>query len=384
MLPGPRPLRLAAVFLAAVLGIGGCGERKAPKKAAGPLPTLITTAVVERRSIEVREQTVGTLENLVDPTVRAEVAGRLVRVAAPVGKAVRKGDVLAELDPVDFEIQSRADAAEVARLNALLANQERVVSRQQQLVEQRFISQNALEDALAQRDALREQRAAARARADAGKRALGKSRVLAPIDGRVETQIVAVGDYVKVGDPLVKLVGTRELRAHLPFPESAGPRLRLGQQVRLSSPFAPGRVVESTISDIRPTVTETSRALDVLVRFAVPDESLLGGGTVNAEVITATRPDALVVPEQSVVLRPAGKVVYVVADGRVRQRAVETGYKRDGMVEIERGLAPGEIVAVEGAGFLTDGGPVSVPPSGSRGSAPQINGNGKPADANGS
>lgn len=360
------------------------GEREAPKKPAGTLATLVTTTQVESRAIEIRERTVGRLENLVDPTVRAEVAGRIVRVMAPVGKAVRKGDVLAELDPVDFEIQARADAAEAARLAALLANQERVVQRQQQLVEQRFISQNALEDALAQRDALREQLAAARARAEAGKRALGKARVLAPIDGRVETQIVAVGDYVKVGDPLVKLVGTRELRAHLPFPESAGPRLRVGQQVRLSSPFAPGRVVMGTISDIRPTVTETSRALDVLVRFSLPDESLLGGGTVDAEVVTATRPDALVVPEQSVVLRPAGKVVYVVADGRARQRPVETGARREGMVEIERGLTAGEVVAVDGAGFLTDGAPVTVAPPAPPGGLPAGRDPGRPGEGNGS
>jgi hypothetical protein len=121
----------------------------------------------------------------------------------------------------------------------------------------------------------------------------------------------------------------------------------------------------------------------VLVRFAVPDESLLGGGTVNAEVITATRPEALVVPEQSVVLRPAGKVVYVVADGRARQRPVETGYRRDGLVEIERGLSAGDVVAVEGAGFLTDGAPVTVAPAVPRAGAPAAPGNGK-GDANGS
>ena len=69
-----------------------------------------------------------------------------------------------------------------------------------------------------------------------GRRNVGKTRVLAPIDGEVEAQIVAVGDYVKVGDPLFHLVGVQRLRARLPLPESAAQRLRPGLRVLLGSP----------------------------------------------------------------------------------------------------------------------------------------------------
>ncbi|MBK8065683.1 MAG: hypothetical protein IPK29_17965 [Betaproteobacteria bacterium] len=71
------------------------------------------------------------------------------------------------------------------------------------------------------------------------------------------------------------------------------------------------------------------------------------------------------VPEQSVVLRPAGKVAYVLAerDGRlsVEQRAVETGLRQDGLYEVTRGLAAGDRVAVDGAGFLTNNAAVQLP-----------------------
>jgi RND family efflux transporter MFP subunit len=236
-----------------------------------------------------------------------------------------------------------------------------VVERQTELVKRNFISQNAAEDAIAQRNALRESLAAARAKAEAGKRSLGKARVVSPIDGRVEVQIVAVGDYVKVGDPLFRLVGTTQLRAHLPFPESAAPRLKQGQKVRLSSPLVPGKVVEGEVSDIKPTVTETSRALDVIVRFTTEDRTFLGGGTVNGQVVTSVRPAVVMVPEESVVLRPAGKVVYVVADGKAVQRPVETGYRKGGLIEIAKGLSAGETVAVDGAGFLTNNASVMLP-----------------------
>ena len=86
------------------------------------------------------------------------------RVAGFTGKKVSKGELIAEIDAADFEIQGRADKAEIGRLTSLLDQQEKVVERQTKLVGQGFISQNAIDDAIAQRNALRQQLAAAEAR----------------------------------------------------------------------------------------------------------------------------------------------------------------------------------------------------------------------------
>jgi RND family efflux transporter MFP subunit len=353
-----RYAAVAAVALAAALA--GCGDSQGDaKKQAGPPATLITIAKAEPRTLELTEDSVGSLENFLDPRVGAEVAGRVVRVHGFVGKKVKRGDPLAEIDPVDLQIQSRADSAEVGRLEALVANQDRIVANQKKLVEQNFISQNALDESIAQGRALRESLAAARAKLDANANALRKTRVVAPIDGEIEVQIVAPGDYVKVGDPMFQLVGTQRLHAHLPFPESAGPRLRIGQPVRIISPLVPDLVIQAKIDEIRPTITATSRALDVIVKFD-SDGKLRGGGTVNASVVTGRRPSAIVVPEHAVVLRPAGKVVYLVEDGKAVQRVVQTGVKQDGIVEITAGLTGGETIAVDGAGFLTNNASVAV------------------------
>jgi RND family efflux transporter MFP subunit len=352
--------RFAMAAAAAAVLLAGCGDdSQATKPAARPPATLVSVAQAEVRPLEIAEDVVGAVENVIDPTVAAEVPGRVVRVHAAAGKKVKRGDLLAEIDPENYELQSRSDEAEVKRLETLLANQERIVQNQQRLVEKAFISQNALDESIAQRGALAEQLKAARARLEANRLALRRTRVAAPIDGEVEVQIVAVGDYVKVGDPIVRLVGVQLLRAHLPFPESAAPRLRLGQTVRLSSPLVPGTVIQARVDDIRPTVTATSRALDVIVRFQ-SDGKFRGGGTVNAEVVIGRRDNAVMVPEQSVVLRPAGKVVYLVEGNRAVQRVVETGVKQDGRIEIVAGLVGGETVAADGAGFLTDGTTVAV------------------------
>jgi RND family efflux transporter MFP subunit len=371
-----RRLTLVAAVVA-LLGVAGLGtyivadgrtakEGKSPagKKAGQARSVLIAAAQVQPRTFEIYEEVVGSLENAVDPRIGAEVAGRVTRVLGFTGMKVRRGDLLAEIDAQDFEIQSRADAAEVKRLQALLENQERVVARQQKLVAQGFISQNALDEALAQRTVLREQLSAARARAESTGRSLGKTRVVAPIDGEIESQVVAAGDYVKVGDPLFTLVGMSRMRAHLLFPESAANRIRPGLKVRLESPAAPGRFVETRIDEIKPTVNAGNRALDAIVRFDSDDGAFRGGGSVNARVVISVRENALMVPEQAVVLRPAGKVVYVLEGQRVAQRVVETGLRQDGLQEITRGLEAGETIATDGAGFLSDGAAVSLADTG--------------------
>lgn len=354
-------VKTVALALVAALAAHGCGgDAESARKPAGPPAVLITAATVQPRMLEVYEEVIGTLENVVDPTVGAEVAGRVTRVHGFTGKKVRRGEPLAELDTQDIEIQSRADQAEIARLTGLLQQQDRVVERQEKLVGQGFISQNALDDAVAQRNALRESLAAARAKADATRRGLAKSRVVAPIDGEIESQIVAVGDYVKVGDPLFKLVGVQELRAHLFLPESTASRIRPGLRVLLTTPAAPEKVFEARINEIKPTVVAASRALEAIVKFRGEGTMFRGGGTVNARIVIAVREGALMVPEQSVVLRPAGKVVYVVRDGVAEQRIVETGARQAGVYEITKGLDGGEVVAVDGAGFLTQGAAVTL------------------------
>lgn len=358
---------LVAVVLAA--GVGAyffAGDGRAARKdtakgaAKGPQAVLITSAVVQARTLEIYEDVVGTIENVIDPTIGAEVAGRVTRVLGFTGKKVAKGELIAEIDAADFQIQARADQAEIGRLTGLLEQQEKVVQRQTKLVDQGFISQNVVDETTAQRNALRQQLAAARARAEATGRGLTKSRVLAPVDGEIEVQTVAVGDYVKVGDPLFKMVGVQQLRVHLLLPEAAANRIKPGLKVVLSPPAAPEQVVEARIDEIKPTLGTNNRALDAIVKISGVGTMFRGGGTVNARIITRQLDSALMVPEQSVVLRPAGKVVYALENGVARQRIVETGMRQDGMQQVVKGLTAGETVAADGAGFLTDGAAVSV------------------------
>lgn len=349
-------MRVTAVSLLAVIAstilLPGCGKRQEESQ-KGPPPAMITVAKVESRAIQVVEESVGQVDTETAPMIAVEVPGRIAKIHVDVGDAVRAGQVLAELDPRDQKIGQQAAAAEVARLQALLRDQEANHRRNLELAQKNFISKAALDSSEAQLHATREQLKAAQAHYEASTRGVSKTRIVAPVAGRIDQRKVSVGDVLEVGMPVFRLATTKSLRIHLPFPEGVAPRLKAGQPVQLATPTAPDKKVTARVSEIRPMVGTTNRAVEAIVDLDNPGD-WTPGASVNGSVVVAERPDALIVPEQSVVLRPAGEVVYIVKDGKVQQRVVRTGVRQHGYVEILDGLKEGETVAKDGAGYLTD------------------------------
>jgi RND family efflux transporter MFP subunit len=358
-MPATRPpFRYLAIAIAiAILGTAGCGRQE--QAAVKPPGILISTTEVGTDAVETVEPSVGQIESLVEPQVSAEVAGRVTSVKVEVGDAVAKDAVLAEIDSADYRLRQGSAQAEIGRLKALIEQQERLVARYETLAKGDFFAKNALDDAQAQLQALRSQLDAAQAQSGEASRNVARARVLAPVAGGVSARLVNVGDYVVVGAPLVRLSTDRLLRVSLPYPEALAGVLKVGQPVRLRSPAAPDTVIEATITEIRPTVGEQNRALLVLVDLPNPG-GWKAGASVDGEVILGRREQALSVPETAVVLRPAGPTVYVIDGDKARAVVVEPGVYRDGKVEIRSGLDAGARVAVDGAGFLSDGAAVRV------------------------
>ncbi|MGV3582744.1 MAG: efflux RND transporter periplasmic adaptor subunit [Methylophilus sp.] len=320
--------------------------------------TLVTVTQIKSQSIESTEETVGSLEGLVDPTVAAEVAARVIKVLVSPGQEVKQGQLLATLDATDFAMQRNEAQAEVARIQALLENQIKTVARNQALVDKKFISQNAVDSDVAQKNVLKQQLEAAKARVGSINHSSSKSRVIAPVSGIIEKKLVDTGDYVRIGDPIVQIVSKQRLRAHLPFPEHIGTQLKPGLKVRLSTPTSK-TAIESEIKELKPLITEGNRTIDVIADINNAD-GWQPGASVLGTVVLGEQPAALMVPEQSVVLRPAGEVVYVVRDNIAYQAIVKTGLRQSGLIEVLSGLTANELVVVDGAGFLTDKASVTV------------------------
>ena len=171
----------------------------------------------------------------------------------------------------------------------------------------------------------------------------------------------AVGSETWVGqaetyDPTRDLA--RRFYIRLPFPLDIVRRLRIGQPVALTN-FEDGRKTTGVIREIRPALSTMTQTVEVIAEV-----KNTGGwrpaGSVRGEVTLEVHRNVPVVPEQAVVLRPAGAVVYSVENDVARAHTVKTGIQREGMIEILEGLPPGKLVAVDGATLLSDGAKVQV------------------------
>ena len=323
--------------------------------------TLVTVTQVKNQAVETTEQALGSLEGLIVPTVAAEVAGRVVKMHVTAGMQVKQGQLIASIDAADFAMQRREAQAEVARIQALIENQTKTVARNQALVDRKFISQNAVDNDAAQQNVLKQQLEGARARVGSINHDSSKTNLVAPVSGIIEKRLVSVGEFVNRGDPIVQIVSKQKLRAHLPFPEYIGAQLKPGLKVRLSTPTS-DKAFETVIHELKPMVTEGSRTIDVIAD--VQDAAgWQPGASVTGTVILGEQAAAMMIPEQSLVLRPAGEVVYVVRDNVAYQALIKTGLRQNGLIEIVEGLKANDVIVVDGAGFLTDKAPVKIAPA---------------------
>ena len=354
------PLTLLATLTVALTA---CGDRSSDDLTGVADRAVTVTAVpATTRDVQVELYSIGRLVSRNTPTLAAEINARVLEFLVDEGEAVHEGQVLIRLDTTTAELSRREAVAEIERLQVSIANEERRVARYRDLKTKDMMPQERLDDAEAKLAADRASLAAAQARLAIAEDRLEKACLVSPVNGMVEKRHVSVGDYAKVGSPLITVTDTQSLRAELPFPETVGSELREGQKILLESPIAPGVMVEASVDHVRPQVGMMSRALVVISDVNNPGD-WRPEATVEARLVAQQRPHAVVVPILSLVRRPAGDVVFVIDSPsavRASQRVVTVGQRLNGSVEIRTGLEPGEWVVAEGAQYLTDGATVSV------------------------
>ncbi len=184
----------------------------------------------------------------------------------------------------------------------------------------------------------------------------------------------AVGSETWVGqadtyDPTRDLARTFYIR--LPFPLDIARRLKIGQPVTLTN-FEDGRKTTGVIREIRPALSTMTQTVEVIAEVKNP-AGWRPAGSVRGELTLEIHRNMPVVPEQAIVLRPAGAVVYSISDNVAHAHTVKTGIQREGIVEILEGIESGWTVAVDGATLLSDDAKVNVrnaAASGQKGAAP--------------
>ncbi|MBT6074867.1 MAG: efflux RND transporter periplasmic adaptor subunit, partial [Gammaproteobacteria bacterium] len=305
------------------------------------------------------ESVMGMIYSRASPSLAAEVSGRVIEILADIGDEVDKGQVLVKIDPEKYTLQFAQSKAEMARLSALLINQELDLKRAEQLFKDSLVSEEMIDRTRAEYNALKEQINAAEAQLNNSKRLIEETEIKAPIKSKVSAKNIDVGDFVQTGVIVFELVDTENLRVALSFPEYQNLKLKKGLSVYLTTPTSIDQLIETTIKDIKPDINANSRSITAIVDFENPG-SWVPGASTQATIILSTVKNALVLPQLSVVRRSNGNVVYLLNENTVLERSVNTGLEKNGLIQITSGLRKGDIVALDGAGFLTNGSVINI------------------------
>ena len=334
----------------------GCGEKELPKEKA-KRAIYITTARAMLENFDDKETAIGSIKGIIDPTISSEVLGTVTKLHVRTGSIVKKGELLAEIDRKDQLFQLSLASAEVKKIEARLTNQEKIYLRNLTLVDKEFISSNALDSIIAEKDQMVEELKIAKAKKNIAQSTIEKTKIYSPINGAIEKQFPSIGDLLKIGDPIFQIVSNKKLRAHIPFPEVLAQKLKPGIPIMLKTPTSDKEII-AKVAELKPKLKAENRSIDIIADID-GQSKWQPGASVKGTVIFSSR-KGVAVPEQSVVLRPAGEVVYIVNNSMVEQRKVIIGVNQDGLIEIVSGLEVDEIVALDGAAYLSDKTPINI------------------------
>ena len=376
----------------------GCSKRAAAgagKEAGVPARTRAARAVtVATAADQVMERTVAVIGSLAahdEATLSVKVPGRLQTLAVDLGSSVRQGQLVAQVEPKDYELQltqaeallsqararlgltlsgddEKVDSNQTstvkeakARLEEARKNRDRIV----ELSEQGILSQSERETAdaayeiAANRfgDALEEvnnrlaQLAQRRAEVEIARQQLADTVIRAPFDGAIQERRTSPGEYLIAGRPLVTIVQTDPLRLRVEAPERESAAIRPGQKVRAWVEGNPVAHV-GTINRVSPAIDRLTRML--VIEADIPnDGSLRAGSFVRAEIITRDDQRSLSVPTDALVTFAGIEKVFVVEKDKALEKPVSIGRRGTNWVEVVNGVKAGDIVVLNPGNLQT-------------------------------
>lgn len=328
----------------AAIGLIGFGVLGCVPVAAGE---VLATAVVQFREVAQGYRAEGVVEAVRQSTVSAQISGRVKEVAFDVGDTVHKGQIIVRIDEREAAQALAGSQAQVMQSQAALANAKANYERSRQLLEQKFISQAALDKAQADYKLALAQAAASEAGAGQSALAHGYSAVVAPYGGVVSARMVEVGELVTVGKPLMTGFDPGQLRAVVNVPEQVIRSVGVRPEVQIELPALNRRVQAASVT-VQPVADVRTHSTQVRVMLPANEAGIYPGMFVRAHFVTG-QASKMLIPASSVLRRSEVVAVYVVdAKGAVRLRQVRLGeLAGQNEIEVLAGLNPGEKVALD-------------------------------------
>lgn len=309
-------------------------------------PTAVEVSAVERRPFLRGITAVGSLRSDESVTLRPEVAGRISDIRFTEGQRIQKGQILVRLD----DSVPRAEF-EQARANFSLAKSN--FDRSMELQQKGFISKQARDEA---DNAMKVQQAAmvlAQVRLD-------KYEIRAPFNGVVGLRNVSTGDYVGVGQDMVNIEAIDSLKVDFRVPELYLSQIRTGQVLQIMLDAVPGKTFTGSVYAISPLIDAGGRSVVLRAQVKNSGAQLRPGMFARVRLQMGSQTEALTVPESALVPVGDNHFVFKVEGGKASRVQIEVGERREGHVEVTRGVAEGDKVVIAGTQKIRDGAAVSI------------------------
>ncbi|NBP37048.1 MAG: efflux RND transporter periplasmic adaptor subunit [Betaproteobacteria bacterium] len=296
----------------------------------------------------------GTVKAVNAALVKARVPGELMVLKVREGMTVRRGDVLGQIDPRDYEARVKEREAQLRAAQAQLDTAERNFESNRQLVDRGFLSQNTGENARSTRDAAQASCDAARFQLEQARKALDDTWLLANIDGKVQERFALQGEKLAGDARVLSLIDTSDMEAEVLVPLQLLQKVRIGQTMQLAiegvNEGVPAQVVR-----INPATSGNTRQVAVFLRLESSSQAK-AGSFVEGKLPSQSLNPVIALPLSAV--RSADQTspyIWVIQEHKLVRRPVSTGLRDPaklapngsrGMVEIKSGLVESEIVVV--------------------------------------
>ena len=356
----PTCLRVLLVAGALAAVVPGCGDSEVPEPIVRPVRYL---PVYESGAMRVRTFS-GVAKSSEQASLSFKVAGTVQELPARVGNQVQAGQLVAALDPTDFELQVEESRAGLERAQAEARNSEADYKRMQALYENRNASRNDLDAARTGFESSQAAVTAAQKQLELATRQRGYARLSAPVAGAIARVPVSLNENVSAGQTVAVLESGSHPEVEVGIPGVLIAEVREGAKVTVTFDALPKREFAATITEVGVSSTTSGATFPVTVQLDVPDTSVRSG--MAAEVAfpfsSGTTPARIYVPPVAVGEDRSGRFVFVVQRqagddqlGTAQRRDVQIGALTQDGLEVLEGLSDGDLLVTAGVSRIVEG-----------------------------
>lgn len=352
----------AAALLVCCFGalffLAACDKKPVAEK---PAPPEVLVAEVAQQNVPIFEEWVSVLTGPVNADITPKVQGYLLKQNYQNGYVVKKGQLLFELDPRQYQAALEQAQAEVAVAQAALSEADTNVARDTPLAAQNAIPQKQLDTDLSLQAARKAQVQAAMANLENAKLNLAWTKIYSPIDGIAGNSTSQIGDLVGTTTKMATVSQTNPIWANFNISESA----YLKNADKISSLIRTGRPADVPVQYIqaneedyphRGKIIQVNRqvasgtgTIQITAEFPNPDAILRPGGFGRVRIRTAQNENALLVPQPAVIeVQSQYQILVVTPENKAMFRSIKVGARVGPNWIITDGLTAGERVVVEG------------------------------------